>query len=97
MKICWNPDSRHLLTVSEFHLRATVWSLISKAVYYLKNPKDASPGFQFSNDGDYVAFSERHDCKDFLSIIEAKSWSKVKVCFIFTLFLTLFLVLHFIF
>jgi WD40 repeat protein len=40
----WSPDSRHILTTAEFHLRITVWSLINKSVSYIKYPKEASPG-----------------------------------------------------
>eukprot|EP01135_Chromosphaera_perkinsii_P004228 Nk52_evm17s272 gene=Nk52_evmTU17s272 len=36
---CWSPDGRHILNVSEFNLRVTVWSLVSKQVVYMRNPK----------------------------------------------------------
>ena len=35
----WTPDSRHILTTCAFHLRITVWSLVTKSVSYLKWPK----------------------------------------------------------
>ncbi|THD22501.1 WD repeat-containing protein WRAP73 [Fasciola hepatica] len=35
----WAPDSRHFLTVTEFYLRITVWSLSEVAVSYLKFAK----------------------------------------------------------
>lgn len=62
-----------------FQLRLTVWSLISKTVYYIRLPKEASPGLQFSFDGEYLAVAERKDCKDYISIFETKSWTRVKV------------------
>jgi WD40 repeat protein len=33
--IHWSPDSRHILTAAQFHLRITVWSLTTKNVSYI--------------------------------------------------------------
>ena len=36
----WGPDSRHILTFSDFNLRVTIWSLMEeKVVGFIKNPK----------------------------------------------------------
>jgi len=35
----WAPDSRHILTRSEFNLRLSIWSLVRKNVVYIKYPK----------------------------------------------------------
>ena len=35
----WAPSSRHILTVSSFNLRMTVWSLEDKSVQYIPYPK----------------------------------------------------------
>ena len=35
----WAPTSRHILTVSEFNIRLTVWSLTDKSVQYIQSPK----------------------------------------------------------
>ena len=39
----WAPDSRHILTRSDFNLRLSVWSLIRKSVTYIKQPKLMPP------------------------------------------------------
>lgn len=39
LKCNWSPDSRHILTTADFHLRITVWSLMNKSVSYMKHPK----------------------------------------------------------
>ncbi|XP_047495985.1 WD repeat-containing protein WRAP73-like [Penaeus chinensis] len=78
IKVNWAPDSRHILTTAEFHLRITVWSLVSKSVSYIKNPKNIPGGLQFSQDKEYLAVAERQDCKDYLSVLETKSWQLVK-------------------
>lgn len=35
----WAPDSRHILTTTDFQLRMTLWSLTSKSISYIKYPK----------------------------------------------------------
>ena len=35
----WAPTSRHVITVSEFNVRLTVWSMIDKSVQYIQCPK----------------------------------------------------------
>ncbi|KAG7163726.1 WD repeat-containing protein WRAP73-like [Homarus americanus] len=78
IKVCWAPDSRHILTTAEFYLRITVWSLVSKTVSYIKHPKNIAQGLQFSPDHDYLAVVERKECKDYISLMETKSWHLVK-------------------
>ncbi|CAL4253458.1 unnamed protein product, partial [Meganyctiphanes norvegica] len=78
IKICWAPDSRHILTTADFHLRITVWSLVNKSVSYIKNPKNCAYGMEFSPDHDYLVVAERHECKDFLTVLETKSWQMIK-------------------
>ena len=39
MSCTWAPDSRHVLTISEFDLRLTAWSLCDKSVQYIEFPK----------------------------------------------------------
>jgi len=78
----WSPDSLHVLTMADFNVRVTVWSLASKAVAYLKHvSKAGEKGIAFSWDGKYLAFAERRDCKDALSIFDcssSSSWNLVK-------------------
>ena len=44
----WSADDQSVLTTSEFNLRITVWSLVNKSVSYIKYPKVANPGLDFS-------------------------------------------------
>lgn len=69
----WAPDSRHVLTVADFQLHVSVWSLTSKTVYYIKNPKFASAGQSFSRDGQYFAILTRESCRDYLSVYATSS------------------------
>ncbi|TYZ58098.1 hypothetical protein PybrP1_006690 [[Pythium] brassicae (nom. inval.)] len=70
----WAPDSRHFITVADFQLHATVWSLVDSAKYVIRSPKLAAKGFAFSPDGELLAVAERHDCKDFIGIYNCASW-----------------------
>ncbi|XP_057682364.1 WD repeat-containing protein WRAP73 isoform X2 [Corythoichthys intestinalis] len=70
----WSPDGRHILNTTEFHLRITVWSLCTKAVSYIKNPKACLKGIDFSRDGCYMALAERRDCKDYVCLFVCDDW-----------------------
>lgn len=74
----WSPDSRHILTTADFHLRITVWSLVNKSVSYIKHPKPCPFGMDFTKNGKYLAVAERRDCKDFVSIFDCTSWQLLK-------------------
>jgi WD40 repeat protein len=51
----WAPDSKHVITVSDFNIRMTVWSLENKSLQYIKNPKHADRGICFSKSGKLMA------------------------------------------
>eukprot|EP00128_Syssomonas_multiformis_P011332 Colp12_sorted_trinity150504_noHs@15487 len=76
---CWSPDSRHVLSIADFQLRVTVWSLISKNASYIQSIKfGTTKGLQFSNDGRFLAVAERRDCKDYISVFMCDNWQLVK-------------------
>ncbi|KAJ3217298.1 WD repeat-containing protein wrap73 [Clydaea vesicula] len=77
-KILFSPDSRHLLTFSDFQLRITVWNLINKSVRYMQYPKFDNKGFCFRKDGKYFSLVERKECKDFISVFDCEDWEMVK-------------------
>ncbi|KAG0454083.1 hypothetical protein HPP92_025387 [Vanilla planifolia] len=70
----WSPDSRHILTTSEFQLRLTVWSLLSTACIYVQWPKHTSKGVSFTKDGKFAAICTRRDCKDYINLLSCHSW-----------------------
>ncbi|ETP35808.1 hypothetical protein F442_16138 [Phytophthora nicotianae P10297] len=71
----WTPDVRHVVTVSDFQLHATVWSLEDPtARCSIRSPKLAADGLSFSNNGAFLAVVERHDCKDFIGVYSCESW-----------------------
>eukprot|EP00252_Welwitschia_mirabilis_P019741 TRINITY_DN4656_c0_g1_i1.p1 TRINITY_DN4656_c0_g1~~TRINITY_DN4656_c0_g1_i1.p1 ORF type:complete len:393 (-),score=58.09 TRINITY_DN4656_c0_g1_i1:241-1419(-) len=70
----WSPDSRHILTVSDFQLRLTVWSLLNTACIHVQWPKHGSKGVSFTQDGKFAAIAIRKDCKDYVSLLSCHSW-----------------------
>ena len=79
-QVHWAPDSRHILTTSQFHLRITVWSLTSKNVSYIKYPKKIFPNsYAFCFLKPYMALVERrNDSRDHISIFDYSSnWSMI--------------------
>lgn len=74
----WTPDSRHILTTAQFKLRITLWSLSDKNVSYIKYPKLARGGLDFTSDGSFMALAERRDCKDCVSLFDCEQWKLVR-------------------
>eukprot|EP00462_Mataza_sp_D1_P005949 CAMPEP_0175125378 /NCGR_PEP_ID=MMETSP0087-20121206/3284_1 /TAXON_ID=136419 /ORGANISM="Unknown Unknown, Strain D1" /LENGTH=553 /DNA_ID=CAMNT_0016407211 /DNA_START=41 /DNA_END=1699 /DNA_ORIENTATION=+ len=87
---CWAPDSRHVLTTTDFQLRTTVWSLLTanssntsstssnNPVGYIQFPKQTSSGLQFSHNGRYLAVVERRNFKDFVSVYCTEGWERIQ-------------------
>lgn len=70
----WSPDSRHILTTSDFQLRLTVWSLLNTACVHVKWPKHPVKGVSFTRDGEFAAVCTRRDCKDYINLLSSDSW-----------------------
>ncbi|ETV94671.1 hypothetical protein H310_11657 [Aphanomyces invadans] len=74
----WTPDTRHIITVSDFRIHATVWSLVDTTKYVIRHPKLGAEGMTFSPDGTYLAVAERSECKDAIGIYNVESWELVR-------------------
>lgn len=81
----WSPDSRHILTTSDFQLRLTVWSLVNTACVHVQWPKHASKGLSFTRDGKFAAICTRHDCKDYINLLSCHNWEIMGVFAVDTL------------
>lgn len=81
----WSPDSRHILTTSDFQLRLTVWSLVNTACVHVQWPKHASKGVSFTQDGKFAAICTRRDCKDYINLLSCHSWEIMGVFAVDTL------------
>ncbi|XP_078442429.1 transducin/WD40 repeat-like superfamily protein [Wolffia australiana] len=70
----WSPDSRHILTTSDFQLRLTVWSLVNTACVHVQWPKQVSKGVSFTHDGKFAAVCTRSECKDHVILLSCQTW-----------------------
>lgn len=73
----WAPDSRHIITFSDFQLKASIYSLVDKTIMHIKYPKFPDKGISFSNDGKFMALAERREAKDFVGIYYCGTWKLV--------------------
>ena len=70
----FGATNTHILTVSEFKLRLTVWSLLDKTVQFIKNPKHESKGLDFSQNGKLMAVAQRSpEGKDVIGLYDTSS------------------------
>ena len=74
----WSTDNKHIITISQFEIRLTIWSLINGKAKYIKYPKHNNLGIKFSNnDGKYLAVTERSNHIDILGIYSVKYWQLI--------------------
>ncbi len=64
----FSPDSRRILSVTEFNVRLDIWSLTDKSQMNINYPKFADKGISFTSSGFFMALAERHDAKDYIGI-----------------------------
>ena len=77
--VLWAPDSRHLLTVADFQLHISVWSLTGESEAMMRNPKLGVAGISFSPDANFVSVAHRKECKDYIGIYSCKAqWECLK-------------------
>eukprot|EP01080_Neovahlkampfia_damariscottae_P011672 gene11672-4908_t len=77
---CFSPSGEYILVSTKYNLRVSVWCLTqekSRALGYIKNPKNHSRGISFSPNGILLAVAERENGKDSVSIIRIDDWSPV--------------------
>ncbi len=73
----WTPDSRRLLTISDFNIRLTIWSLIDRSTTYINYPKYSDKALSFTSNGYFMALAERKDSKDYIGIYYIGDWTLV--------------------
>ena len=56
----WGPGASHVMTVSEFKVRLSVWCLADKSVQFIRSPKfDDGRGVAFSPNKKLMALAEK--------------------------------------
>jgi hypothetical protein len=76
----WAPTSRHVITVSDFNVRLTIWSMVDKSVQYIQAPKYSGNnplqrGIAFSPNLKVMALIEKNleDGRDMIGIYDLSS------------------------
>lgn len=78
MSFCrWSPDSRRILSICDFNLRLTIWSLIDKSTNFINYPKYPDKALAFTSNGYFMALAERKECKDFIGLYYIADWTLV--------------------
>ena len=73
----WAADGRHILSIADFQLHMTVWSLLDGSAAKVPAPKSSSC-ISFSPNGQYAAVGSRANCKDLITIYScSKEWKSV--------------------
>ena len=67
------PDSRHIVTVADFQIHMTLWSLDDEN-RVVQKPKVPQKAVTFS--GSFMA-ATRKDCKDSITVFDCDSWETV--------------------
>ena len=73
----WSPDSRRILTICDFNLRLTIWSLIDRSTNFINYPKFSEKGMAFTGNNYFLALVERKECKDFIGLYYIADWTLV--------------------
>lgn len=74
----WSPDSRHILTTAEFSVKLTIWSLSSKSIFFIRNPKNLKRSVEYNRDNSLAAVAERQNCRDVVNILSPGGWSLLR-------------------
>jgi len=74
----WSPDGRHILTVAEFQLHMTAWSLLDGKALQLAAPKHPARGVAYSpGSGAFMAVIHRRQSKDVVMLYDTETWKRV--------------------
>lgn len=84
IRASWTPDSRHILTESQFGIQISVWSLTTSSSIVISNPKSLTTGsggvmksFAFSDCGSYLAVIHRLELQDHVGIYSTNPWEEL--------------------
>ena len=63
-RVCWSSDGQHLIIVTDFQIRLTIWSLRDRSCVHVVGPKKGDHMTASSSDGSYLALLEVHSWAD---------------------------------
>eukprot|EP00903_Cladosiphon_okamuranus_P005994 g5914.t1 len=77
VRALWVPDARHIITFSDFNLHMSVWSLSTRQMHTVRQPKTAPGCIAFSSDALIMAVATRRDCRDHVKLYDATTWESL--------------------
>ncbi|CAO3643055.1 unnamed protein product [Cunninghamella echinulata] len=72
--IWWSPDSSSVLITTELKLKLNIWMFKQNKIKYIQQPKFINDGCVSSPDGKYMAIVETKDARDYIDILDGKSF-----------------------
>ncbi|XP_026299062.1 WD repeat-containing protein WRAP73 isoform X2 [Apis mellifera] len=78
----WSPDSKYILTLSDFNIQISIWSLENQSVIHIQNVKSFFHKLYFSPNGDKLAVVVSIESKDNIEIYKTDIWklNKKLIC-----------------
>ena len=73
--VFWVPDSFQVISISDFQIRLTIWSLTEKSSTYIQCPKFSDKGYCFTDDGALFGLIERSNGKDQIGVYHTLTWN----------------------
>jgi WD40 repeat protein len=75
----WTPDSRHIVTESDFAIQLTVWSLVDSSSQIIHYPKQGAGKdiMAFSGCGKFMTVGHRIDLQDYIGVYATKPWAEL--------------------
>ncbi|CAM9735982.1 unnamed protein product, partial [Hapterophycus canaliculatus] len=77
VRALWAPDARHVVTFSDFSLHMSVWSLSTRQMHTVRQPKAAPGCIAFSPDALIMAVATRRDCRDHVKLYNTTTWESL--------------------
>ncbi|XP_024937280.1 WD repeat-containing protein WRAP73 [Cephus cinctus] len=82
-RVIWSPDNRHIITVADFNIQISIWSLENRNVTYIQNSKSSTnKKLEFSPNGKKLALIVAENDEDNVAIYKTKNWkiSRKLIC-----------------
>ena len=74
----FSPDSEHVITISELNVKMTIRSLLDKSTYFIKCPKFAKKGIDFTKNNKFMILAEKNGINDCVGFYYLTNWLCIK-------------------
>ncbi|XP_031830945.2 WD repeat-containing protein WRAP73 isoform X3 [Nomia melanderi] len=77
--VTWSPDSKHILTFSNFNIQISIWSLENRNVNHIQNVKSSLNNLHFTPNGKKLAIIVSNEGEDTIEIYKTNTWKLHKI------------------